>query len=171
MKLLMDKSPRIDTGVYIAPTARLYWDVRVGKDTSIWDFTVIRADHEPISIGEGCSIQEHTMIHVDEGFPVTIGNFVTVGHRAVIHGATIGNHCIIGIGAIVLNGARVGNHCIVAAGAVVKENQQIPDNSLVAGVPARVIKTLSPEQLERIRVNAEIYIHLKEEYLKRQESL
>ena len=165
----MDKSPRIAPGVFIAPTARLYWDVTVEKDSSIWDYVVIRADHEPIYIGEGCSIQEHTMIHVDENFPVTIGNFVTVGHRAVIHGATIGHHCIIGIGAIVLNGARIGNHCIVAAGAVVRENQEIPDNSLVAGVPARVIKTLTPEQRERIHVNAEIYIHLKTEYLKRQD--
>lgn len=168
MKLLLDRKPQIASGVYIAPTARIYWDVRIGKDSSIWDGAVLRADHEPIEIGEGCSIQEHTVVHVDEDYPVKIGNFVTVGHRAVIHGATIGDNCIIGIGAIILNGARVGNNCIVAAGAVVREHQEISDNSLVAGVPAKVIKSLTPEQQERIRTNARIYIQLKDEYLKRQ---
>ena len=150
--------------VYIASLARIYGKVKIGADSSVWDGAVIRGDLEPITIGHSTSIQENAVVHVDYNFPVSIGDFVTVGHGAIIHGARIGNNCIIGIHAVVLNGATIGNNCIIGAGAVVTEGKHIPDNSLVLGVPGQIVRTLGQDAIERIRQNALVYVELARQY-------
>ncbi len=164
MKDLLNQRPDIDASVYVAPLARVYGAVTIGAYSSLWDGAIIRADLEPIWIGEATSIQENAVIHVDAGFPVHIGDNVTIGHGAIVHGATIGNNCIIGIKATVLNGARIGNHCIIGAGAVVTEGKTIPDHSLVLGIPGKVVGTINEEVVEKIRENARIYVELSRRY-------
>ena len=124
----------------------------------MWFQTVLRADDEPITIGAGTNIQDGCILHIDPGDPVVIGDFVTVGHRAVVHGAHIADNVMISIGAVVLSGAQIGANSIIGAGAVIMEGIEIPENSLVVGVPGRVIKTVSAEQSERIRDTAQTYI-------------
>ncbi len=155
----------IHPSVYIAPTARIYGKVKIGANSSVWDGVTIRGDLEPIEIGEGCSIQENVVIHVDVDYPVKIGNYVTVGHDAVVHGAVIEDYCIIAIKSAVLSGAHVGTNCIVGAGAIVMENKEIPPNSVVFGIPAKVAREITPELKEKIIQNARSYIDLSRFYL------
>jgi len=152
---------------YIAPTARLYGKVKIGANSSVWDGVTIRGDLEPIEIGEGTSIQENAVIHVDVGYPVKIGNYVTVGHDAVVHGAIVEDNCIIAIKSAVLSGARVGRNCIIGAGAIVMENKEIPANSVAFGIPAKVARQITPELEEKIIQNAQSYIDLSRFYLKK----
>ncbi|NOX35956.1 MAG: gamma carbonic anhydrase family protein [Calditrichaeota bacterium] len=165
---LLNRQPNIDSSVYLASLARIYGAVTIGARSSVWDGAVIRADMEPIVIGAETSVQENAVIHVDKGFPVHIGNGVTIGHGAIVHGATIGDNCIIGIKATVLNGARIGNNCIIGAGAVVTEGKVIPDNSLVLGIPGKVVRELDEAAVEKIRENARIYVELSRHYLEKQ---
>lgn len=157
----------IHPSVYIAPSARIYGKVKIGANCSIWDGVTIRGDLAPVEIGEGTSIQENAVVHVDDDLPTVIGNFVTVGHLAIVHGATVEDYCIIAIKSAVLSGAYIGSNCIVGAGAVVLENKIIPPNSLVFGVPGKVMKPLTPGQMEKIRRNAQSYIDLSRHYLKK----
>ena len=143
---------------WIAPDATLIGDVRVGRNAGFWFGVVIRGDNEPITIGADTNVQEHTVMHTDPSFPLTIGEGCTIGHRAMLHGCTIGDNSLIGMGAIVLNGARVGNNSLVGAGALVTENKVFPDNSLVVGSPAKVIRTLDDAAIERLRVSAAHYV-------------
>lgn len=154
----------IDESAYIAQSARLHGKIKIGANSSVWDNAVIRADLAEVEIGSGCSIQDNVTVHVDTDRPTYIGNYVTVGHNAVIHGAEIGDNCIIAIHATVLNGAKIGKNCIVGAGAVVTENSVIPDNSLVLGIPAKVVKQLDENAIKQIRQNAEVYITLANSY-------
>ena len=143
---------------WIAPDATLIGDVHVGKDAGFWFGTVLRGDNERISVGAGTNVQEQVIMHTDIGFPLDIGVGCTVGHRAILHGCTIGDNSLIGMGAIVLNGARIGNNSLVGAGALVTENKVFPDNSLIVGSPAKVIRVLDEAAIERLRVSAAHYV-------------
>ncbi|WP_283644044.1 gamma carbonic anhydrase family protein [Marinovum algicola] len=143
---------------WIAPGAHVIGDVRLGRDVGIWFGAVLRGDKEPLSIGDGSNIQEHVMIHADPGFPVRIGAGVTVGHRAIVHGCTIGDGTLIGMGATVLNGARIGSNCLIGAGALVTEGKDIPDGALVMGSPAKVVRMLGDEGRAGLRRPAEAYV-------------
>lgn len=150
--------------LFIAPGAVCMGDVALGKDCSIWYHATVRADRAPIKIGSGSNIQDNCVVHVDKGFPVTIGNYVTVGHGAILHGCQVGDGSLIGMGAIILNGAKIGRNCIVAAGALVTQNTEIPDGMLAMGSPAKVIRKLSEEEIASNRKNAEEYIKEAREY-------
>ncbi|MCX7822218.1 MAG: gamma carbonic anhydrase family protein [Syntrophobacterales bacterium] len=157
--------PKIAKDVYIAPGAVVIGDVEIGSKSSIWFYTVVRGDVNFIRIGEETNIQDHSVLHVTtEKFPLRIGDRVTVGHRAVIHGCTVEDECLIGMGAIILDGARIGKHSIVAAGAVVPQGMEVPENSLVMGIPARVQKKISNGEIDRIIETAKKYASLAEEY-------
>jgi carbonic anhydrase/acetyltransferase-like protein (isoleucine patch superfamily) len=152
-----------DTG-FVAPTATVTGDVSLGEDTGIWFGAVLRGDRDRIEIGAGSNVQDNAVVHTSRGFPARIGREVSVGHGAILHGCTIGDRVLVGMGAIVMNGARVGEDSIIAAGAVVTEGTVIPPGSVVMGVPARVVKQATPEQKEGIRRNAGSYIALARSY-------
>jgi carbonic anhydrase/acetyltransferase-like protein (isoleucine patch superfamily) len=151
----------IHPSAFIHETAVVLGNVTLGEHASVWPTAVIRADSDHIEIGEGTNIQDGAVIHCDAGIPCTIGKRVSVGHRAVIHGALVQDDCLIGIGAIVLNKAVVGRGSLVGAGAVVTEGTVIPPDSLVLGVPATVVKQLTPEQRQRIAGGHLAYIELQ----------
>ena len=142
---------------YIAPTACVIGKVRLLARSSIWFGAVLRGDNELIEIGRNSNIQDGCMCHTDMGYPLSVGENCTVGHRAVLHGCTIGTNTLIGIGAILLNGSRIGNNCIIGAGALITEGKEIPDNSLVVGAPGRVMRKVTPEEVEGIRASAKHY--------------
>lgn len=144
--------------LFIAPGAVCMGDVTLGEDCSIWYHATVRADRAPIIIGSGSNIQDNCVVHVDKGFPVEIGKYVTVGHGAILHGCRVGDGSLIGMGAIILNGAKIGRDCIVAAGALVTQNTEIPDGMLAMGSPAKVIRKLTEEEIASNRKNAEEYI-------------
>jgi carbonic anhydrase/acetyltransferase-like protein (isoleucine patch superfamily) len=143
---------------WIAPTAVVIGRVRLGADASVWWGAVLRGDNEPIIVGRGSNIQDVCVCHTDPGTPLVIGANVTIGHMAMLHGCTIGDGSLVGIGAVVLNGARIGRNCLVAAKALIGENKEIPDNSLVVGMPGKVVGEVRPEQMERMRRGAEKYV-------------
>ncbi len=157
----------VDKGkeVFIADTARVFGRVKLGDEASVWFGAVIRGDGDDIVIGNKSNIQDNAVIHVDPGFPTTIGNECTVGHGAVVHGATLSDHVLVGIHATILNGASIGEYCIIAAGAVVPEGMVIPPFSMVMGIPAKVIKPLSEEQKTKVKKNAASYVALSKVYL------
>lgn len=154
---LKGKYPVVPESAYLAPGTYLIGDVHLGEDTSVWFNSTLRGDNDKITIGNGSNVQEGTVIHTDEGFPVNIGENVTIGHGCVIHGCTIEEGAMIGMGAIVLNGAHVKKGSVVAAGAVVGENKVVEESTLVAGVPAKPIKTIQPAMQERILFGVEFY--------------
>ena len=143
---------------FIAPDATLIGRVEIGRDASVWFGAVLRGDNEAIVIGEGSNVQEHTVMHTDMGFPLTIGTGCTIGHKVMLHGCTIGDNSLIGMGAIVLNGARIGANSLVGAGALVTEGKEFPDGSLIVGTPARAVRTLDADAIERIRWSASHYV-------------
>ncbi len=149
---------------WIAPTAAVIGKVKLAKKASIWWHAVLRGDNEPITIGEGTNVQDGAIIHTDPGFPVVIGELVTVGHMAVVHGCTIGDGALIGINAVVLNGAKVGKNCLIGAKALVTEGMEIPDNSLAVGAPAKVIREVTPENIQRMQLGAKVYIDRARSY-------
>lgn len=144
--------------VFLAEDARIIGNVSLGEDSSVWFGCVLRGDNETIAIGARTNVQEHTVMHTDPGFPLTIGEGCTIGHRAMLHGCTVGDNSLIGIGAIVLNGARIGRNCLVGAGALVTEGKEFPDNSLIIGSPARVARTLDDTAAEKLRRSADHYV-------------
>ncbi len=154
---------------YLAENAVVVGDVRIGSEASIWYGAVIRGDINYIEIGDGTNIQDLCVLHVTEELPVKIGRYVTVGHGAIIHGAEIGDFCLIGMGAIILDGAKIGEGSIVAAGAVVREKEEIPPYSLVAGVPAQIKKKLDEKIKEKIKAHSLNYIEYAKRLLKRVE--
>lgn len=158
MYKLGDKQPTISSNYYIAPGAAVLGDIRIGEDVSIWFNAVLRADNDFIEVGNGTNIQDGAVLHCDEGFPITLGQRVTVGHKAMLHGCTVGDGSLIGINAVVLNGAVVGNNCLIGANALVTEGMQIPDGSLVLGSPGKVIKPVDAKGLEMIDSGAQHYI-------------
>ncbi len=143
---------------WVAPDATLIGNISVGRNAGFWFGVVIRGDNEPIVIGADTNVQEHTIMHTDPGFPLTIGEGCTIGHRALLHGCRIGDNSLIGMGAIVLNGARIGRNSLVGAGALVTEGKEFPDNSLIVGFPAKVIRTLDDAAVARLRASAAHYV-------------
>ena len=145
---------------FIAPSASVIGSVILHDNVSIWFSAVVRGDNEPIRIGDSTNIQDGAVLHTDPGAPLTIGNNVTVGHLAMLHGCTIGDNCLIGIHSVILNHAVIGNNCLIGANTLITKNTVIPDNSLV--LPGKVLRTLKVEEIEAIRVNANHYVeHLK----------
>ena len=143
---------------WIAPTAVVVGNVTLERNSSIWYGAVLRGDNEPIIIGENSNVQEGSVLHTDPGSPLTLGAGVTVGHMAMLHGCTVGDNSLIGIGAVVLNGARIGRDCLIGARALVTEGKDIPDGSLVMGAPAKVVRPLESEQIESLRLGAVRYV-------------
>lgn len=151
-------SPEIAASAWVADSAQVMGEVKIGGDASIWFGTVVRGDTSSITIGEGSNVQDASVLHADLGMPLVIGRHVTVGHQVMLHGCTIGDESLIGIGAIVLNGAKIGKNCLVGAGALVTEGKEFPDGSMIIGSPARVVKQLTPEQMQGLRQSAQHYI-------------
>ena len=159
------KTPEISPEAFVADTASVIGQVKVGKDSSVWFGAVIRGDNEPITIGEGTSIQDNCVLHTEAGHPLTIGNNCTVGHSAIVHCTSVGDNCMIGMGAILLDGAVIGNNCIIGAGAVVKENAVVPDGTMMVGVPAKPVRELGEEQLAFLKKTSP-YVALSKGYMK-----
>jgi carbonic anhydrase/acetyltransferase-like protein (isoleucine patch superfamily) len=155
-----NRVPTVPSSAWVHESAQLIGSVTLGANASVWPCAVLRADIAAITVGRGSNIQDGAVLHVDFDLPCEIGEYCVVGHRAVIHGAKIGNECLIGMGAIVLNKAVLGDHCLIGAGSVVPEGKTIPEGSLALGVPAKVIRPLSPEEIASIRQGAEEYINL-----------
>jgi carbonic anhydrase/acetyltransferase-like protein (isoleucine patch superfamily) len=156
--------PEVDPGAFTAPTSVVLGKVRLAAGASVWYHTVLRGDTEQITIGPDSNIQDNSTVHADPGFPCTVGARVSVGHNAVLHGCTVEDDVLVGMGATVLNGAVIGAGSLVAAGAVVPQNAEIPPGSLVAGVPAKVRRKLTEDDLAAIKFNAEGYLHLSAEH-------
>ncbi len=158
-------SPILGPSVYIHPSAQVIGDVRLGEDVSVWCNAVIRGDVNGIRVGRGTNIQDCSVLHVEhERHSLSIGEHVTVGHRAVLHGCVVGDDCLIGIGAIVLNGAVIGQGSVIGAGALVPEGCRIPPGSVVLGIPGKIIRTVNEEEKARFRLNADHYIELAKSY-------
>ena len=150
--------PRVADSAWVAYSAQVMGNVVLGEDSSVWFGTVIRGDTETITVGRGSNIQDASVLHADIGKPLTIGDNVTVGHQVMLHGCTIGDESLIGIGAIVLNGAKIGRHCLVGAGALVTEGKEFPDGSMIIGSPAKAVRQLTPEQIEGLKLSAQHYM-------------
>ena len=159
------KKPVIGKDVFVAENAVLIGEVTLGDQANIWYSAVLRADEGSIVVGEGSNVQDNATLHTAKDFPVVVGKRVTIGHNAIVHGCTVGDDTMIGMGACVLNGAVVGKGCLIGAGALVKEGQVIPDYSLCVGVPAKVVRTLDEKGVEGIVKNAEMYVELGKEYM------
>ena len=151
---------------WIAPNATVIGDVTLSEDVSIWFGSTLRGDNEPIFVGEGSNIQEGSIIHTDPGFKCTIGNNVTVGHMAMLHGCEIGDGSLIGINSVILNGAKIGKNCIIGAKALITENAVIPDGSMVMGIPAKVKRELSEEEQQLPTLNSKFYVENYKRYKK-----
>ena len=151
-------TPQIDDSAWVADSAQVIGQVKLGKDASIWFGTVLRGDSDLITVGEGSNIQDASVLHADAGVPLTVGCNVTVGHQVMLHGCTIGDESLIGIGAVVLNGAKIGKNCLVGAGSLVTEGKEFPDGSMILSSPAKVVKQLSAEQIEGLRRSARHYV-------------
>jgi len=155
---LDDISPRLADTAWVADSAQVMGNVELAADTSVWFGAVLRGDTEVIRVGRGSNIQDNAVVHADIGFPVLIGENVTVGHHVMLHGCSIGDGSLIGIQAIVLNGAKIGKHCLVGAGALVTEDKEFPDGSMIIGSPAKVVRQLTPEQMAGLDRSAEHYV-------------
>jgi carbonic anhydrase/acetyltransferase-like protein (isoleucine patch superfamily) len=152
-------APDIDSDVgFVAPNAVLVGDVVLGPEVGVWFGVVARGDNERIAIGARSNVQENCVLHTDMGFPLTIGENCTIGHSAILHGCTIGDNSLIGMGATVLNGAKIGKNCLIGANALVTEGKEIPDNSLVVGAPGKVVRTLDAAAAARLAASAESYV-------------
>lgn len=150
-------TPNVAASAWVADNAQVMGKVTLADDTSVWFGVTVRGDNDPVSVGAGTNIQDGSVLHTDVGYPITIGQNVTIGHMVMLHGCTIGDESLIGIGAIVLNGAKIGKNCLVGAGALVTEGKEFPDGSMILGSPAKVVRQLSPEQIEGIRKSAQHY--------------
>jgi carbonic anhydrase/acetyltransferase-like protein (isoleucine patch superfamily) len=147
-----------DGSVFVGPGAHVIGRVRLGADVGIWFGAVLRGDNEWMTIGDGTNIQDNCALHSDAGFPLTIGAGCTIGHSAIVHGCTIGDNSLVGMGATILNGARIGRNCIVGANALVTEGKEFPDNSLIVGSPAKVARTLDDDAAAKLKLSAAHYV-------------
>ena len=153
-------APQLDDpeGLWIAPDATIVGRVELGREVGIWFGAVLRGDNELISVGARTNVQEQVIMHTDPGFALTVGTGCTIGHRALLHGCTVGDNSLIGMGAIVLNGARIGNNSLVGAGALVTEGKEFPDGALIVGSPAKVVRMLDEAAIARLRQSADRYV-------------
>ena len=156
---LGERHPSIHPSCFVAASAQIIGSVVLERDASVWFNVVMRGDNDLITIGAGSNVQDATVIHTDTGVPVRVGIGVTIGHRAMLHGCEVGDHSLVGIGAIVLNRAKIGSHCLIGAGALITEGKEIPDRSLVIGTPGRVMRTLGDNEVRMLEVSAEQYVH------------
>ena len=150
--------PRLAAGAWVADSAQVIGNVELAEDANVWFGAILRGDTELLTIGRGSNVQDGSVLHADIGFPVTLGENVTVGHQVMLHGCTVGDGSLIGIQAVVLNGARIGRHCLVGAGALGTEGKEFPDGSMIIGSPAKVVRQLTPEQIAGLRRSAEHYV-------------
>lgn len=153
-----EKSPQLASSVWLAPNAIVIGDVRLDEGVSIWWNAVLRGDNDPIAIGVNTNIQDGSVLHTDEGIPLTLGRDITVGHRVMLHGCTVGDGSLIGMGSILLNGATIGKNCLIGAGSLIPEGKSIPERSLVVGSPGRVVRELTDEDIARIAYSAQHYV-------------
>jgi carbonic anhydrase/acetyltransferase-like protein (isoleucine patch superfamily) len=151
-------APQVDPSAWVADSAQVIGDVKLAEDVSLWFGSVVRGDSEHLSVGAGTNVQDHCMLHADPGKPLMVGKRVTVGHQVTLHGCTVGDESMIGMGATVLNGAHIGRQCLVGAGALITEGKHFPDGSLILGAPARVERTLTPQEIKGIEHSAQHYI-------------
>lgn len=156
---LDEHQPDIADSAWVADSARVIGKVVLEDDASVWFNAVLRGDTEELRVGRGSNIQDATVVHADPGFPVRIGEDVTVGHQVMLHGCTIGDGSLIGIQSVVLNGARIGRNCLVGAGSLVTEGKEFPDGSLIMGSPAKVVRELTPEQIAGLKRSAQHYVN------------
>ena len=147
-------APQIAGDTWIAPDANLVGRIEVEEAASVWFCATLRGDNEVITVGAGSNIQENCVLHTDIGYPLTIGQGCTIGHKVMLHGCTIGDNSLIGMGATILNGARIGKNCLIGAGALITEGKEIPDGSLVMGVPGKVVRALDEAAIEGLRKSA-----------------
>ncbi|MBT8085058.1 MAG: gamma carbonic anhydrase family protein [Woeseia sp.] len=162
---LGDSKPELDlTANFVAPNATVIGKVRMGAGASVWFGAVIRGDNDWISIGRNCNIQDGAILHTDPGIPLTLGDEVTVGHRAMLHGCNIGDGSLVGIGSTVLNHARIGRHCIIGAHSLVTEGKEFPDGVLILGSPARIVRELTTDERQLLAASAAVYIKNSERY-------
>lgn len=159
-------APRLAASAWVADNAQVMGDVVIGEGASVWFGATVRGDTDTITIGAGSNIQDGSVLHADHGVPLNIGAHVTVGHLVMLHGCTIGDESLIGIGAIVLNGAKIGRNCLVGAGALVTEGKEFPEGAVIMGSPAKAVKNLSPEQIEGLRRSAMQYTRNAERFRK-----
>lgn len=155
---LDDLAPKLHETAWVADSAQVMGNVSLAEGSSVWFGVVIRGDTETISVGRGSNIQDNSVLHADMGMPLTIGENVTVGHQVMLHGCTIGDGSLIGIQAVVLNGAKIGKNCLVGAGSLVTEGKEFPDGSMIIGSPAKVVRQLTPEQIEGLKMSAQHYV-------------
>ena len=155
---LDDRTPRLHPGAWVADNATVLGDVELDEDANVWFGAVLRGDTERLRVGRGSNVQDGSVVHADPGSPVTIGEDVTIGHMVMLHGCTIGDGSLVGIGSVILNGARIGRHCLVGARSLVTEGKSFPDGSLIMGSPAVVVRALSAEQIEGLRRSAVHYV-------------
>ncbi len=161
---LDEHSPQLAEDAWVADSAQVIGNVVLEAGASVWFGAVVRGDNEPMRLGRGSNIQDGSIVHSDPGFPVDIGENVTVGHQVMLHGCTIGDGSLIGIQAVVLNGAKIGRNCLVGAGALVTEGKEFPDGSLIVGAPAKAVRQLTPEQLERLKHAGDHYVENAKRY-------
>jgi carbonic anhydrase/acetyltransferase-like protein (isoleucine patch superfamily) len=155
---LDDDVPVIDSSAWVASDAQVMGAVTLKANASVWFGAVVRGDTSTIHVGENSNIQDASVLHADVGMPLHVGNNVTVGHQVMLHGCTVGDGSLIGIGAVVLNGAVIGKHCLVGAGSLVTEGKVFPDGSMILGSPAKVVKQLTPEQIAGLQASAQHYV-------------
>jgi carbonic anhydrase/acetyltransferase-like protein (isoleucine patch superfamily) len=149
---------QVDPSAWLAPNCTVLGDVTIGAESSVWFGAVVRADTDPVRIGRRTNVQDLCLLHADPGFPCTVGDDVTIGHAAIVHGATVADRVMIGMRAVVLNGAQIGEHAVIGAGAVVTEGMVVPPGSLVLGVPGKVRRDVTPEEIQRIEQAARHYV-------------
>ena len=155
---LGDQRPTLANDAWVADSAQLIGRVELAAEASVWFGAVLRGDNEPLIVGRGSNVQENTVMHADEGFPLLLGEGVTIGHQVMLHGCTVGDNSLIGIQSILLNGARIGKNSLVGAGSLVTEGKTVPDGVLIVGRPAKVVRELTPEQIEDLRWSARHYV-------------
>ena len=161
---IADKIPEVDSSAYVDETATVTANVTLAKDTSVWPGASLRGDEDAIFVGEGTNIQDCAVLHTDIGKPCRVGRGVTVGHSAILHGCTVGDNSLIGMGAVILNGSVIGAESLVGAGTLITENKTFPDGVLIIGRPSRILRELTDEEKAAIRANARRYIEQKELY-------
>ena len=159
-------TPQLSEGAWVAESAEVIGKVELHKNASVWPKVVIRGDNDLIQVGEGSNVQDASVLHTDPGYPLLIGKNVTIGHKVMLHGCTIGDGCLIGIGAVVLNGAKIGRGCLVGAGALVTEGKEFPDGSMIIGSPAKAVKELTPQQIAGINDISGRYVKNAQRYIK-----
>jgi carbonic anhydrase/acetyltransferase-like protein (isoleucine patch superfamily) len=155
---LEDDIPLVASSAWVADSAQVIGRVELAEDASVWFGAVLRGDNEWLRIGPGSNVQDGSVLHSDMGSPLTLGAFVTIGHQVMLHGCSVGDGSLIGIQSVVLNGAKIGRHCLVGAGSLVTEGKEFPDGSLIMGSPAKVVRALTPEQIEHLKLSALGYV-------------